>query len=56
MFVTKMSDADREVLQIEDPKLIQGQIDKLHRKKALQAMAKEKVSHGQLDIRNGAIA
>ena len=51
-----MSDVDREVLQIGDPKLIHGQIDKLPWEKALQATAEEKVSHGQLAIRNGAIA
>ena len=55
-FVTKISDTYREVLQIRDPKLIQGQIDNLPREKSLQAMAEEKVSPGQLAIRNGAIA
>ena len=50
-----MSDLDRDVLQIRDHKLIQSLIDKLLQEKAHQAMAEE-VSHGQLAIRNGAIA
>ena len=49
-----MSDRDREVLQIADPKTIQDKIDAVPREKLLQATSE--VSHGQLTIRNGAIA
>ena len=54
-FVSKMSDGDRAVLQIGNPKIIQGKIGKLTQEKALQATAEEKVFYGQLAIRNGTI-
>ena len=50
-----MSDFDRDTPQIRDSKLIQSLIDKVPDEKALQATAKEKVSHRQLAIRNGAV-
>ena len=52
-FVTKMSDEDRDVLLITDSKIIQARIDANPREKALQAGAEEKVSLGQLGIRQG---
>ena len=39
-FITKMSDADRDVLQIADPKIVQAKIDSQLREKFLQAIAK----------------
>ena len=54
-FVTKMSDTDRDTLQIADPKVIQGKIDTVPREKALQATTEEKVAFGQLGIRLGSI-
>ena len=54
-FVTKMSDEDREVLLIADSKIVQSRIDANLREKALQASAEEKVSLGQLGIRQGAV-
>ena len=41
-FITKMSDKDRDTLQITDPKVIQGRIDAGPREKDLQATAEEK--------------
>ena len=55
IFVTKMSDKDRETLQIVDPKVIQGKIDTVPQEKALQATADEKVDLGQLVIHQGLI-
>ena len=54
-FVTKMSDTDRDALQIVDPKIVQAKIDSHPREKVLQAPAEEKVSYGQLGIRQGSI-
>ena len=42
-FVMKMSNADRDALQITDPKIVQAEINSQPREKALQATAKEKV-------------
>ena len=55
-FVTKMSDAESEVLQIRDPKLKQGKTSKVPWEKALQVTAEEKGSHDKLAIRNNTIA
>ena len=55
-YVTKMSDGDRETLQIADSKLVQNKIDSQPQEKALQASAEEKVSFGQLGIRQGSVA
>ena len=57
-YVTKMSDGDRETLQIVDSKVVQGKIDAQQWEKALQASIEEiqeKVSFGQLGIRQGSI-
>ena len=51
-----MSDKDRDVLQIADPKIIQGKIDAVPREKALQAIAEDMVALSQLSIRQGVIA
>ena len=45
-YVTKMSDGDRETLQIADSKVVQAKIDGQPREKALQASAEEKVTFG----------
>ena len=50
-YVTKMSDKDREVLQISDPKIIQGKIDAVPVEMALQATAGEKFALSQIGIR-----
>ena len=50
-----MSNHDRDTLQIRDPKLMQSLIDRVPCEKAPQATAEEKVSHGQLAMRIGAI-
>ena len=55
-FVTKMSDQDRDVLLIADPKVMQARVDAQPREKALQASAEEKVSLWQLGIRQGAVS
>ena len=55
-FVTKISDEDRDILLIMDPKIIQARIHVHPKKKALQATAEEKVSLGQLGIRQGSVA
>ena len=44
----KMSDVDRDVLEIANPKVVQAKIDSQPRDKALQATAKEKVTLSQL--------
>ena len=54
-YITKMSDGDRETLQITDPKEVQGKIDAQPHEKALQASA-EKVAFGQLGICQRSIA
>ena len=51
----KMTDADRDALQITDSKIVQAKIDSQPREKALQAAAEE-VSYGQLGIRQGSIS
>ena len=43
-FITKMSDKDRDMVQIAYPKVIQGKIDAVPWEKALQAAADEKVA------------
>ena len=48
-YVTKMSDGDRETLQIADSKVAQGKIDAQQWEKALQASA-EKDAFGQLGV------
>ena len=48
-----MSDEYRETLQIADPKVVQSKIDYQSQEKALQASAEEKVTYGQLSIRQG---
>ena len=50
---TKMSDADRDVVQIADPQIVQAKIDSQPREKAFQAAAEEKVTFGQLGIWQG---
>ena len=55
-FVTKLSEHDRDTLQIRDPKIMQSMINRVPREKAFQATAEEKVSHGQQAMHNGAIA
>ena len=42
-----MSDKDRDVLQIEDPKVIQGKTDTVPRVKVLQATAEMKMGPGK---------
>ena len=51
-----MSDEDRETLQIADSKVVQAKIHFQPREKALKAAAEEKVSFGQLCIRQGSIS
>ena len=53
---TKMSDDDRETLQIADSKIVQAKIDSQPRENALQAAAEETVSFTQLGIRQGSIS
>ena len=43
-YITKMSDEDRDVLLITDPKIIQARMDAQPREKDLQAAAEEKFS------------
>ena len=54
-YVIKMSDGDRETLQITNSKVVQGKIDAQPREKALQASAEE-VTFGQLGIHQGSVA
>ena len=55
-FGSFMSDEDRDVLLIADPKVVQSRIDAQPREKALHASAGEKVSLGQLGIKQGAVS
>ena len=47
-YIMKMSDGDRETLQIADPKVVHCKIDTQPWEKALQASAEETVAFGQL--------
>ena len=54
-FQTTMGEADREVLHITDMKAVQAMINASSRKKALHAVAVDKVLHGQAAIKNGTV-
>ena len=49
-YITKMSYKDMDALLIADSKVVQAKIDSQTLEKALQAVAEEKVSFGQLGI------
>ena len=51
-----MSDMDRGMLQITDPKVVQAKIDSHPIEKALHATVKEKVTLGQLGLWKGLIS
>ena len=55
-YVTKMSDGDRETLQIADSNMVQAKIDGQPWEKALQASAEDQVAFCQLGIRQGSVA
>ena len=51
-----MSNEDRDVVLIADPKVVQARIDAQLREKALQGTAEEKVSLAQLGIWQGSVS
>ena len=55
-YITKIGDTDWDILQIADPKVIQGKIDAIAWEKAPQVTTDEKVTLGQLSICEGSIA